>query len=68
MAQPNPDDPFTGLAKPARRALAAIGVATLADVAARNAADLAALHGMGRRGVALLRERLIVQGLKFADE
>jgi hypothetical protein len=62
------EDEFTGLAKPARRALASVGASTLADLTTRNATDMAALHGVGPRGVAILREKLAVRGLTFADD
>lgn len=46
-----PDD-----AEAAVAALAAAGVTTLADVAARTDAELLALHGVGPKAVRILRE------------
>lgn len=55
-----------GLSGPALRALATAGIASLDALSAWTEADVAALHGMGTRGVALLREALDAQGLGFA--
>jgi len=46
------------LAKPAQRALAAAGIATLADLAKRTDAGLLSLHGMGPNALATLRAAL----------
>lgn len=54
------------LAKPAQRALAAAGVASLADAAARTESQLLALHGFGPTGLEALREALRARGLAFA--
>jgi len=59
-------DDFAGLAAPARRALAGAGVGSLAELARRREADVAALHGMGPNALRLLREKLAAQGLRFA--
>jgi len=47
-----------GLAAPARRALAAVRLETLEDVAAYDRAELARLHGMGPRALGILDEAL----------
>ena len=60
------DDEFSGLAKPARRALAGAGYRSLADLAKTREADLAKLHGMGPNALRLLREKLAARGLSFA--
>lgn len=54
------------VAAPARRALASVGCFTLEDVAKKREADLAALHGMGPKALAALREALAARGLSFA--
>jgi predicted flap endonuclease-1-like 5' DNA nuclease len=59
-------DEFTGLAAPAKRALAGAGIATLSELAQRREAEVAALHGMGPNALRLLREKLAARGLGFA--
>jgi hypothetical protein len=58
---------FEGLAAPARRALAAAGHLTLADLARVRRADLARLHGMGPNALARLDASMAHKGLRFAD-
>ena len=53
------------LAAPARRALAGAGLGTLAQVAKRKEADVAALHGMGPNAMATLKAAMEAQGLGF---
>lgn len=55
-----------GLSGPALRALASAGVRSMAHVSEWTANDIAALHGMGPKGVRLLREGLAAQGKQFA--
>ena len=54
------------LAAPARRALEREGLTTLAKLARRSEADVAALHGMGPNAVGKLRALLKKEGLGFA--
>lgn len=54
-----------GLSGPALRALAHAGIRTMAQLAQWTAADVAALHGMGPKGVRLLQEGLLAQGRQF---
>ncbi len=68
MPRPKPPGDFADVAAPARRALAAAGIASLEDLARAKAADLAQLHGMGAKGLDILRRKLSVRGLTFADE
>ena len=49
VADDRPDDWPSGVAAPARRALAAAGYTGLEQLAAAQVDDLAALHGIGRR-------------------
>ena len=60
------NDDFAGLAAPARRALAGAGIGSLAELAGRTQAEVAALHGMGPNALRLLREKLAARGLAFA--
>jgi hypothetical protein len=59
-ATPGGDLPKIGA--PATRALAAIGVTGLDDVADRSEAELLALHGFGPRALGLLRDALAERG------
>ncbi len=47
---------------PATRALAAIGITRLEEVADRSEAELLALHGFGPRALRILREALAARG------
>lgn len=57
--------PLPRVGPAASRALRAVGVLTLEDVAARGEADLAGLSGVGPVAIARLRESLTDQGLTF---
>ncbi|HEV2532104.1 hypothetical protein [Phenylobacterium sp.] len=59
-------DEFVGLAAPAKRALAAAGVGSLAELSRRGEGEIAALHGMGPNALRILREKLAARGLGFA--
>ena len=48
---------------PATRALAAVGVTSLEEVAGRDEADLLALHGFGPRALGILADALAEAGL-----
>ena len=60
------DSDLPRIAAPARRALAAVGVYRLDQVADMAEADLLALHGMGPKAIRILREALAARGLSFA--
>jgi hypothetical protein len=68
QANSSPDDWPAGLSNPARRALAAAGCGKLEDVTRFRAAEVAGLHGMGPKGIRILREALAARGLSFAGE
>jgi hypothetical protein len=57
--------PPAGLAKPAHRALDRAGIASLSDLASRTEAQVAALHGMGPKVMAVLLRTLADEGLSF---
>lgn len=57
-----------GVAKPAQRALAAAGYASVEELTTTTEAELAALHGMGPKALKILSEALHAKGLSFADE
>lgn len=53
---------------PALRALHHAGVRTVADLASWTEADLAELHGMGPKAVAVPGDALAATGQRFRDE
>ena len=58
-------DAFPGLSNPAKRALAAAGYSRPTQLDGVSAADLLALHGMGPKGIRILRELLAERGLSL---
>ena len=56
------------LSQPALRALHNAGYQSLAQLTQVSARELGKLHGMGPKGIRLLREALAAKGLAFADE
>ena len=57
----------SGLAKPALRALYAAQLTSLDDLTRVSKAELASLHGMGPKAIALLRAALHAKGLDFRE-
>ncbi|MEZ4541456.1 MAG: DNA-binding protein [Chloroflexota bacterium] len=57
-----------GISQPALRALLEAGYTSLEHLTAITAADALALHGMGPKGIRLLREALAARGLSFAGD
>lgn len=55
------------LAAPARRALAAAGIASLEQLARHSRSEVAALHGMGPNALARLEAAMNERGLRFKD-
>ncbi len=58
--------PLPRIGAPATRALRAVGITTLEQVAGMAEAELAALHGVGPIAIDRLREALAARGLSFA--
>lgn len=56
------------LSNPARRALIAAGYLRLEQFTQVTPAELLRLHGMGPKGIDLLRQALEAKGLAFAGE
>lgn len=56
-----------GLSEPARRALAGAGYWRLEQLTKVSEAELKRLHGMGPKGIEMLRRALEAKGLSFAD-
>lgn len=54
-----------GMSGPAVRALQAAGIRSMAELAMRTEREIAALHGMGPKGVRILREALEGAGAGF---
>lgn len=61
---PTPAD-FASLAGPARRALQAAGIGSLADLSKMTEAQLAAVPGMGPNALRQLRGKLEAKGMAF---
>ncbi len=57
-----------GLSNPSRRALASIGVTQLDQLTRHGEAEILALHGMGPKGIRILRSALAERGLSFAGD
>lgn len=57
-----------GLSGPALRGLALAGIRTMAQVAKHTEQEIAALHGMGPKGVLLLKAGLSAQGRQLRGE
>lgn len=55
------------LPHPLRGALVHAGLTTLEAVAGRYCADLLALHGVGPKGIRMLRVELAARGMSLAD-
>jgi predicted flap endonuclease-1-like 5' DNA nuclease len=54
-----------GLSGPALRALRTAGIRTMAQLAQRSEREVAAFHGMGPKGVRILKSGLAAQGRGF---
>jgi predicted flap endonuclease-1-like 5' DNA nuclease len=65
MADSN-EYPLPHVGGPANRALDHAGIATLEQLATWTERDVAALHGMGPKGIRILKAALTEQGLAFA--
>lgn len=66
MSQSESDLP-TGLSQPAQRALAGAGYNRLEQLTRVSEKEILALHGMGPKGIRLLREALAEKGWSFAE-
>lgn len=61
-----PEEGFLAkISAPARRALDSIGVRTLKQLARHGEKEIAGLHGMGPKGVRILKECLAAEKLAF---
>jgi hypothetical protein len=56
-----------GLARPALRALYAAGVRSLADLRRFREDELRALHGLGPKASAILRDAMAGRGIRFRN-
>lgn len=63
--QPAGDFP-TGLSQPALRALNTAGITTLEQLSRFPEKEIADLHGMGPKGIRMLKQALAERGLAFA--
>ncbi|BAH37838.1 MAG TPA: hypothetical protein DGD08_05295 [Gemmatimonas aurantiaca] len=57
-----------GLSGPALRALSTAGITSMAQLAQHSKADLAAMHGMGPKGMRMLEEELKRSGQTLRQE
>jgi hypothetical protein len=62
-----PSTPIPKVSQPFERALAGIGVTSLEQVAEHTRAELAALHGVGAKGMRMLDEALSANHLTYRD-
>jgi DNA-directed RNA polymerase alpha subunit len=60
-------DLSTELSNPARRALVGAGYVRLEQFTRLSEAEVLRLHGMGPKGVDMIRRALAARGLSFAD-
>ena len=67
LSHPNRTEFPRGVSGPALRALASAGVRSVAELAGWSEADLAALHGMGPKALAVLKDALEASGGRFRD-
>lgn len=56
-----------GLSGPALRALHSAGIGSMRELTRWREAELLALHGMGARGVQVLREALLAENRQFKE-
>ncbi|MBX7119422.1 MAG: hypothetical protein K1X31_10530 [Gemmatimonadaceae bacterium] len=65
---PNADRFPAGMSGPALRALSRAGIRTMSELAKRTRAELAALHGMGPKGIRTLETGLAKIGKHLATD
>lgn len=58
----------TKLSQPALRALAGAGYTRLEQLTEVSEVELKRLHGMGPKGINMLRDALVARGLLFAEK
>jgi predicted RecB family nuclease len=68
VTHPNADSFPSGLSGPALRALAHAGIRTMAQLAQHTESEVASLHGMGPKGIRVLREGLQLERRHFRQE
>jgi hypothetical protein len=65
---PTDTDLPAGLSNPARRALTTLGITQLDQLTTHRAKDILNLHGMGPKGIRMLRQALAERGLAFEGD
>ena len=60
--------PLPNIGAPARRALEGAAVYSLNDLVDHTEREIAGLHGMGPKGIRILKTALAEHGLEFAPE
>jgi hypothetical protein len=66
MTQPS-SIPLPHVSGPANSALAGAGIGSLNELATYTENDIASLHGMGPKGIRILKAALAEHDLSFAD-
>ena len=67
VTHPNAEAFPRGVGGPVLRALAHAGVRSLGDLARWSESELAALHGMGSKGMRMLKDALAMQGRRLRE-
>ena len=65
MKEQKEDHPFNKLSKPAQRALANAGITNLEQLSNREESDLMNLHGIGKKGLQMLKLATVNQNITF---
>ena len=65
---PNAEAFPVGLSGPALRALHHAGIHSIADLAKRTEREVAGQHGVGPKGVQILKAALSARGLRFRSD
>lgn len=65
---PNAEAFPAGLSGPALRALHHAGIRSIPDLANRTEREVAGQHGMGPKGIHILKAALSAQGLRFRSD
>ena len=67
-AHPNADAFPRGVGGPVLRALAAAEIRSLEELARRHEADVAGMHGVGPKGMRILKAAMAERGLAFRND
>jgi DNA-directed RNA polymerase alpha subunit len=65
MKEQKEDHPFNKLSKPAQRALANAGITSLEQLSNLKESELMKLHGIGKKGLQMLKSAMANQSITF---